>query len=105
MQTRRCCGIFMIIGCSMQMTNPLLDLMALMRRIECLWMNFIQSMFSSIAVNMSMQQDVLSRLSTHYLCRSSEGLDDGLELEVIDEEEEMGDGKASEAEDDGGKVG
>jgi hypothetical protein len=47
----------------------------------------------------------LSRLGTHYLCRSSEGLDDGLELEVIDEEEEMSDGKAGEAEDDGSKVG
>ena len=47
----------------------------------------------------------MSRLSTHYLCRSSERLDDGLELEVIDEEEEMGDGKAGKAEDDGSKVG
>jgi hypothetical protein len=42
----------------------------------------------------------LSRLGTHYLCRSSEGLDDGLELEVIDKEEEMGNGKTSEAKDD-----
>jgi hypothetical protein len=47
----------------------------------------------------------LSRLGTHYLCRSSEGLDDGLEVEVIDKEEEMGKGKASEAEDNGSKVG
>jgi hypothetical protein len=47
----------------------------------------------------------MSRLSTHYLCRSSEGLDDGLELEVIDKEEEMGDGETSEAKDDGGEVG
>jgi hypothetical protein len=47
----------------------------------------------------------VSRLSTHYLYRSSEGLDDGLELEVIDKEEEMGDGKASEAKDDGSEVG
>jgi hypothetical protein len=47
----------------------------------------------------------VSRLSTHYLCGSSEGLDDGLELEVIDEEEKMGDDKASEAEDDGSEVG
>jgi hypothetical protein len=47
----------------------------------------------------------LSRLSTHYLCGSSEGLDDGLEVEVIDKEEEMGKGKAGEAEDDRGKVG
>jgi hypothetical protein len=47
----------------------------------------------------------LSTLSTHYLCRSSEGLDDGLELEVIDEEEEMGNGKAGKAEDDGSEVG
>jgi hypothetical protein len=45
------------------------------------------------------------RLSTHYLCRSSEGLDDGLELEVIDKEEEVGKGKISEAEDDRSKVG
>jgi hypothetical protein len=42
----------------------------------------------------------LSRLSTHYLCRSSEGLDNGLKLEVIDEEEEMSNGKISKAEDD-----
>jgi hypothetical protein len=47
----------------------------------------------------------LSRLGTHYLCRSSEGLDDRLELKVIDKEEEMGDGKAGEAEDDGSEVG
>jgi hypothetical protein len=47
----------------------------------------------------------LSRLGTHYLCRSSEGLDDGLELEVIDEEEEVGNGKAGEAKDNGGEVG
>jgi hypothetical protein len=46
----------------------------------------------------------VSRLGTHYLCRSSEGLDDGLELEIIDEEEEMGDGKAGKAKDDGSKV-
>ena len=45
------------------------------------------------------------RLVTHYLCGSSEGLDNGLELEVIDEEEEMGDGKIGEAEDDRSKVG
>jgi hypothetical protein len=44
------------------------------------------------------------RLGTHYLCRSSEGLDDRLELEVIDEEEEMGNGKAGEAEDNGSEV-
>jgi hypothetical protein len=44
---------------------------------------------------------LLSRLGTHYLCRSSEGLNDGLELEVIDEKEEMSDGKAGEAEDNG----
>jgi hypothetical protein len=47
----------------------------------------------------------MSRLGTHYLCRSSEGLDDRLELEVIDEEEEMSDSEASKTEDDGGKVG
>ena len=46
----------------------------------------------------------MSRLGTHYLCGSSEGLDDGLELEVIDKEEEMGKGKASKAEDDGSEV-
>jgi hypothetical protein len=45
------------------------------------------------------------RLGTHYLCGSSEGLDDGLELEVIDEQEEMGNGEASEAEDNGSEVG
>jgi hypothetical protein len=44
------------------------------------------------------------RLSTHYLCGSSEGLDDRLELEVIDEEQEMGEGEAGEAEDDGSEV-
>jgi hypothetical protein len=45
------------------------------------------------------------RLDTHYLCGSSERLDNGLKLEIIDEEEEMGNGKTSEAEDDGSKVG
>jgi hypothetical protein len=49
--------------------------------------------------------ELLSRLGTHYLCRSSEGLDDRLELEVIDEEEEMSNGKASKTKDDGGEVG
>jgi hypothetical protein len=48
---------------------------------------------------------LLSRLVTYYLCGSSEGLDDGLELEVIDQEEEMGNGEASKAEDDGSEVG
>jgi hypothetical protein len=47
----------------------------------------------------------MSRLGTHYLCGSSERLDDRLELEVIDEQEEMGDSEASEAEDDGSEVG
>jgi hypothetical protein len=47
----------------------------------------------------------MSRLSTHYLCGSSEGLDDGLELEVIDKEEKVGNGKASETKDNGGEVG
>jgi hypothetical protein len=45
------------------------------------------------------------RLGTHYLYRSSEGLNDRLELEVIDEEEEMGDGKTGKTEDNGSKVG
>jgi hypothetical protein len=45
------------------------------------------------------------RLSTYYLCGSSEGLDNGLELEVIDEEEEMGDGKTSEANNNRSEVG
>jgi hypothetical protein len=45
------------------------------------------------------------RLGTHYLCRSSEGLDDGLEVEVIDKEEEVGKGEASETKDDGSEVG
>jgi hypothetical protein len=48
---------------------------------------------------------ILSRLGTHYLCGSSEGLDDRLELEVIDKKKEMGKGKAGEAEDNGSKVG
>ena len=47
----------------------------------------------------------MSRLGTHYLCRSSEGLNDGLELEVIDKEEEVGKGKAGEAKDNESKVG
>jgi hypothetical protein len=47
----------------------------------------------------------MSRLGTHYLCGSSEGLNDGLELEVIDEEKKMSDGEASEAKDNGGEVG
>jgi hypothetical protein len=47
----------------------------------------------------------VSRLGTHYLCGSSEGLDDGLELEVIDEKQEVGDGKTGKAEDDGSEVG
>jgi hypothetical protein len=45
------------------------------------------------------------RLSTHYLYGSSERLDDRLELEVINKEEEMGNGKTSEAKDNGSKVG
>jgi hypothetical protein len=49
-------------------------------------------------------QLALLRLGTHYLCRSSEGLDDGLELEVIDEKKEMGKGKTGKAEDDGSEV-
>jgi hypothetical protein len=47
----------------------------------------------------------MSRLDTHYLCGSSEGLNDGLELEVIDEEEEMGNGEAGKTKDNGSKVG
>jgi hypothetical protein len=47
----------------------------------------------------------MSRLGTYYLCGSSEGLDNRLELKVIDKEEEMGDGETSEAKDDGSKVG
>jgi hypothetical protein len=47
----------------------------------------------------------VSRLGTHYLCGSSEGLNDGLELEVIDEEEKVGEGETSKAKDDGGEVG
>jgi hypothetical protein len=45
------------------------------------------------------------RLGTHYLYRSSEGLNNGLELEVIDEEEKIGNGKAGEAEDNGSEMG
>jgi hypothetical protein len=47
----------------------------------------------------------LSRLGTHYLCGSSEGLDDGLELEVIDKKQEVGEGETGKAEDDGSEVG
>jgi hypothetical protein len=47
----------------------------------------------------------MSRLGTHYLCGSSEGLNDRLKLEVIDEKEEMGEGEAGKAEDNGGEVG
>jgi hypothetical protein len=39
----------------------------------------------------------MSRLGTHYLYRSSERLNDGLELEVIEEEEEMGNGESDKA--------
>jgi hypothetical protein len=63
---------------------------------------------AAIRVSMNLQSQLLAwllRLDTHYLCGSSEGLDDGLELEVIDKKQEMGDGKASEAEDDGSEVG
>jgi hypothetical protein len=56
-------------------------------------------------VSPQLQYPPVSRLGTHYLCGSSEGLDNGLELEVIDEEEEMGNGKAGEAEDNGSEVG
>jgi hypothetical protein len=45
------------------------------------------------------------RLGTHYLCRSSERLNDRLEVKVIDKEEEVGKGKADEAKDDGGEIG
>jgi hypothetical protein len=48
---------------------------------------------------------LVSRLVTHYLCRSSEELNDGLELEVIDEEEEVGEGETGKAEDNRSKVG
>jgi hypothetical protein len=47
----------------------------------------------------------LLRLGTHYLCGSSEGLDDGLELKVIDKEEEVGNGEASKTKDNGSEVG
>jgi hypothetical protein len=36
------------------------------------------------------------RLGTHYLCRSSEGLDKGLELEVTIEKEKVGNGQGEE---------
>jgi hypothetical protein len=45
------------------------------------------------------------RLSTHYLCRSSERLDDELEVEEINKEKEMGKGKAGKAKDNGNEVG
>jgi hypothetical protein len=38
----------------------------------------------------------VSRLGTHYLYRSSERLNNRLELEVIEEEEEMGDGNGDD---------
>jgi hypothetical protein len=47
----------------------------------------------------------MSRLGTHYLCGSSEGLDDGLKVEVIDKGEEVGKGEACKAEDNWGEVG
>jgi hypothetical protein len=59
----------------------------------------------SIHFDVACDRRCLSRLGTHYLCGSSEGLDNGLELEVIDEEKEMSDGKAGEAENNGGEVG
>jgi hypothetical protein len=46
MLTRRFHGASAIAGYSMLMTNPQLDLMALMRRIESLWMNFTLSALS-----------------------------------------------------------
>jgi hypothetical protein len=54
---------------------------------------------------MQVQVKRLLRLGTHYLCGSSEELNDGLEVEVIDKEEEVGKGKAHKAEDDGSEVG
>jgi hypothetical protein len=45
------------------------------------------------------------RLSTHYLYRSSEGLDDRLEMEEINKKKEMGKGKAGKAKDDRNEVG
>ena len=47
----------------------------------------------------------LSRLGTHYLCGSSEGLNDGLEVEIINKEKKVGKGKTSKTEDDGSEVG
>jgi hypothetical protein len=48
--TKRFHGASAIAGYSMLMTNPQLDLMALMRRIESLWMNFT---VSALSVGMS----------------------------------------------------
>jgi hypothetical protein len=62
------------------------------------------SLSSILSLLLLLSSISLSRLGTHYLCRSSEGLDDGLELEVIDEEQEVGDGEASKAKDDGSEV-
>jgi hypothetical protein len=39
----------------------------------------------------------MSRLSTHYLCKSSEGLDNGFELEVIEEEKKVSNGESDKA--------
>jgi hypothetical protein len=45
------------------------------------------------------------RLGTYYLYGSSKRLNNRLELEVIEEEEEMGNGKTGDAKDDRSKVG
>jgi hypothetical protein len=47
----------------------------------------------------------VSRLSTHYLYRSSEGLNDGLELKVIEVEEVVDNGKTGDAKDKGSEMG
>jgi hypothetical protein len=47
----------------------------------------------------------MSRLDTYYLYESSEGLDNELELEVIKEKEEMGNGKTGDAKDDRSEMG
>jgi hypothetical protein len=47
----------------------------------------------------------MSRLDTHYLCRSSERLNNRLKLKVIEVEKEVGNDKIGDAEDEGSKMG
>jgi hypothetical protein len=51
----------------------------------------------TILARLYTDRDTVLRLSTHHLCGSSEGLNNGLELKVIIEEEQVGDGNDDEA--------